>query len=95
MSAYLICRVRVSDPDVYAKYAAKTPAIIARHGGRYIIRGGATENLEGEHFDGRFVVVEFPSADAARNFYNSPEYQAVRQMRLGASEADFMIAPGV
>ena len=95
MPAYLICTVRVDDPDTYKKYTARTPDIIARHGGRFLVRGGPVETLEGEEFSERLVVVEFPDLETARAFYASPEYQDVMVFRQASSEARFILADGV
>jgi uncharacterized protein (DUF1330 family) len=95
MSVYLVCTVRVDDPETYKKYTAKTPAIIAKHGGRFLVRGGPVETIEGKPFNDRLVVLEFPSADAVRTFYASPEYREVMKFRTAASEATFLLAEGV
>jgi uncharacterized protein (DUF1330 family) len=95
MSAYLVCWVEVRDPEAYAKYAAKTPSVIARHGGRFLVRGGDIQTLEGAPFGGRLVIVEFPNAAAVSAFYDSPEYQAARAIREPVSTARLFVAPGV
>ena len=95
MSAYLVCMVRVDDPETYRKYTARTPALIAKHGGRFLVRGGDVETIEGPAFQDRLVVLEFPSKDAVRIFYRSPEYQEVMQHRTAASQATFLLADGV
>lgn len=95
MSAYLVCMVRVDDPETYRKYTARTPALIAKHGGRFLVRGGDVETIEGPAFQDRLVVLEFPSKEAVRTFYRSPEYQEVMQHRTAASQATFLLADGV
>ena len=95
MPAYLVCRVEVRDMETYAKYAAHSPGIVAQHGGRFLVRGGEIQALEGEPFDGRLVIVEFPNAAAAKAFYNSPEYQAAKAIREPVSSAQFLVAAGV
>jgi len=95
MSAYLIAMVRVDDPETYRKYTAHTPAIIAEHGGRFLVRGGPVATLEGAPFGQRLVVIEFPSMDAARTFYDSPAYQKIMPYRQAAAEAVFLLAEGV
>ena len=95
MSAYLVCMVRVDDPETYRKYTARTPALIAKYGGRFLVRGGDVETIEGPAFQDRLVVLEFPSKDAVRTFYRSPEYQEVMQHRTAASQATFLLADGV
>ncbi len=95
MSAYLVCRVEIRDLEAYSKYTALTPDIIARHGGRFLVRGGDIQTLEGEPFEGRLVIVEFPDTAAVNAFYNSPEYQAAKAIREPVSTANFIVAPGV
>jgi uncharacterized protein (DUF1330 family) len=94
MSAYLIAEVQVRDAAAYSQYKARTPAIIARYGGRFIVRGGTVETLEGEPRNRRIVIVEFSSMEAARAFYNSPEYQEAKDIRTAASDAHFVIVAG-
>lgn len=95
MSAYLICIVRVDDPETYKKYTARTPDIIRKHGGRFLVRGGAVETVEGPPFTDRLVVLEFPSKEAARRFHQSPEYQEIVEFRYASAESRFLLADGV
>ncbi len=95
MPAYLVAEVQVHDAAAYSRYSALTPAIIGRFGGRFLARGGLTEVVEGTTNKTRVVIVEFPSMDVARNFYDSPEYQQARELRLGVSEAQFILVDGV
>jgi uncharacterized protein (DUF1330 family) len=94
MRAYLICMVRVDDVDTYKKYTAQTPALIEKHGGRFLVRGGAVEAIEGEPFHDRLVVLEFPSKEAVHKFYGSPEYQEVLKIRRASSASRFLLAEG-
>jgi len=95
MAAYLICQVTIHDPEVYRNYTARSPEIIAKHGGRILARGGTTEVLEGSADNRRVVVVEFPSMEAARAFYNSPEYQQAKAIRAPAAQGQFVVVQGV
>lgn len=95
MSAFLVCMVQVDDPDTYKEYTAETPAIIKAHGGKFLVRGGDVEAIEGEPFNDRLVVVEFPSKEAARTFYKSDDYQRVIGFRHSSSKAQFLLADGV
>ena len=95
MSAYLIAQVRIHDPEAYGDYAERTPAIIAKHGGRILARGGQTEILEGHTVGQRIVIVEFPSLHCARAFYYSPEYQEIRRIRTQASVAELVLVQGI
>ncbi len=95
MTALLIATVRVDDPETYAKYTARTPEILARHGGRFIVRGGPVTVLEGEPFNERLVVVEFPSREAMQAMYDSPDYQQAMVFRHASSQARFLMVDTV
>lgn len=95
MAAYLIARIEVTDPHRYEEYKALAPPAIEAHGGKYLVRGGPHETVEGETEQRRVVVLEFPDVDAARAFYHSPEYTAARAVRDGAAEGQFVIVEGV
>ena len=94
MAAYIIAEVEVSDPETYATYRAQTPGVIARYGGRFIVRGGAAETLEGEGQPARLVVIAFADRAAARRFYNSPEYQAIIGLRHQAATSRLILVEG-
>lgn len=94
MPGYIIARVEVTDPDQYRKYTARTPEVIARYGGRFIVRGGAVKSLEGPEEARRVVVIEFPSFERALEFYRSPEYSEAKKLRLGAAEGEFIVVEG-
>ena len=87
MVAYLIYQAEVLDADQYAKYMAKTGPSIAAAGGRFVIRGGDVVALEGEAPPGRTVAVEFPTMQAALEWYRGDEYTQIRQLREGAALA--------
>ena len=95
MSAYIIGRITVTDPGRYPDYTAETPALIAKHGGCFVVRGGAPATLEGPEEIRRIVVIEFPSRAAAEAFYNDPDYEAVRAIRWEAAESELVIVDGV
>ena len=95
MPAYMIGRVDVTDLEKWKEYAAAAGPATDKFGGKYIVRGGAAEGLENYEDEGkRLVVVEFPDMDAARNWYNSPEYQAAKAKREGAGYARFTLVEG-
>lgn len=95
MPAYLIVQLTIHDSETYDRYRAQTPAVIERFGGRFVVRGGDPEALEGEARPGRVVVVEFPSRERAQQFYESPEYQAILPLRLAASTGTAVLVDGV
>jgi uncharacterized protein (DUF1330 family) len=90
---YWIAQIDVTDPAAYDGYRKLTPDIIAAHGGRFIVRGGAQEAVEGAARP-RTVVVEFPSYEAARACYFSPGYQAAAAIRQGAAASNFLLIEG-
>jgi uncharacterized protein (DUF1330 family) len=91
---YLIARVDIKDPVAYARYAEGAAIAIKKYGAKPLARGGKHEALEGPA-RARNVVLEFESLDAARDYYNSPEYQAAKAHREGAAEAEFVLVEGV
>lgn len=94
MAAYVIYQAEVLDPVQYEKYKAKTPESIAAFGGRFIVRGGEIDVLEGEAPLGRTVVVEFPSMQQARAWYSSDQYTEAKSLREGAVRARAYIVDG-
>jgi uncharacterized protein (DUF1330 family) len=90
---YWIGRVDVSDEVRYRDYIAANAAPIARYGGRFIVRGGPFDAPEGTS-RARNVVIEFPSLQAARDCYHSPDYQAALALRTAVSVADIIIIEG-
>jgi uncharacterized protein (DUF1330 family) len=95
MAAYLVVDCEVTDTVKYDQYKALAPAAIARHGGRYLVRGGATAVLEGDWEPKRMVMLEFPSLAAAKAFYESPEYRAARELRAGAANMNMVAVEGM
>jgi len=94
MPAYIIGRVEITDPARYAEYMKATPSVIARFGGKFIIRGGDAVTLEGPPETRRIVVIEFPTLDQARAFYDSDEYLQAKKLRDGAAVAQFIAMDG-
>lgn len=95
MAAYLIVYMTISDPEQMKKYQALTPAAIAKYEGRFLVRGGRKETVEGPEEPRRVVVVEFPSYDKAKEFWASPEYRAAARQREGAAKFDAVIVEGL
>lgn len=94
MAAYLVAQVRIHDQETYERYREAVPALVDRFGGRFRARGGALEVLEGEWPMPRLVIIEFQSMDAARLFYQSPEYQKILPLRQNASEGNVVLVEG-
>ena len=95
MPAYVIADIDVTNAAQYEEYKKLVPATIAQHGGRYLTRGGATTTLEGDWTPPRVVILEFPSADAARTWYASTEYGKAKAARAGAAFAKILIVDGI
>ena len=95
MAAYLVARIAVHDETGFADYRNRVTPVITAHGGRYVVRGGALETLEGDSPPERLVIVEFPSIDAARLFYRSADYAPVLQSRLASAASDVILVEGV
>lgn len=94
MPAYLIVLMDVTDREQYSQYTKATPSVIAQFGGKFIVRGGKTVTVEGPEEKRRVVVIEFPSFERAQAFYDSEEYQRVKNLRSGAATGTFIIAEG-
>jgi uncharacterized protein (DUF1330 family) len=95
MAAYVIYQGEVLDPERYEAYKPLAAASIAAAGGRYVVRGGDVEVLEGDEPAGRTVVLEFPTMQAATDWYRGEEYAAARQVREGAARARMYVVDGV
>jgi uncharacterized protein (DUF1330 family) len=91
---YLIANISVTDPRRFEEYRARVTGVIAQYGGRYLIRGGAIEKIEGELGFDRCVVLEFPSVQDARKFYDSPEYAPLLKLRRETTVSHVVIAEG-
>jgi uncharacterized protein (DUF1330 family) len=95
MPAYIVGLVEVTDPEIYKDYTAQTPGLVAKYGGRFVVRGGDVQVLEGDWPAPRVVVIEFPDEAAARRFYDSPDYQAIVPVRRAGSRGTLALLPGV
>lgn len=91
---YFVAHIEVTNPDNYAEYRDKASTTLAQYGGKYLARGGDLETVEGEPLPSRTVVLEFPSIDAARAWYNSPEYQAIIGIRHANSTGHAQLVTG-
>jgi uncharacterized protein (DUF1330 family) len=94
MPAYLIANIEVTDRAEFEAYRRDVPAVIARFGGRYLVRAGAIEVLEGEPGLHRVVVLEFPDITAARAFYDAPDYAPLLAQRLRATNSTLALVEG-
>jgi uncharacterized protein (DUF1330 family) len=92
--AYLIADINLHDLERYQDYIENVPALIKRHGGRYQVRGGDVNVLEGDYCPSRLVVLEFPSRVAALAFYNDPDYEPYKRLRQSISDGALVLVEG-
>ena len=95
MAVYLIASMEITDPATYERYRAQVPATIEQYGGRFLVRGGAIEALEGDVIPKRVVVLEFPNAERAHAWWNSTEYAPLKALRKRASRGNLYFVTGV
>jgi uncharacterized protein (DUF1330 family) len=95
MAAYVIAELTVTDPSTFERYRDKVPATITAYGGRYVVRGGTVETLEGDWAPSRLVVLEFPDMATLKRWYNSPEYQEILPLRTEASDSNVIVVEGL
>ena len=95
MSAYLFANVEVTDAAGYEQYRQRISATIEAFGGRYLVRGGATEVLEGAFTPRRLVILEFPDMAQLRAWYQSPEYQPLSELRKKTTTSTLVAIEGV
>jgi uncharacterized protein (DUF1330 family) len=95
VAAYVVYQGEVTDPERYDEYKVKAAASIIAAGGRYLVRGGDVEVLEGEPPAGRTVVLEFPTMQSALDWYRGDEYRDIRKLRQGAARARMYVVDGV
>lgn len=94
MTAYVIAEVEVTDQAIYDEYRKQVPATLEKYGGRFAVRGGKTEPLEGGWAPRRLVMVEFPSMEQALRWYRSPEYAPLIVLRQRASRGKLVAVEG-
>ena len=94
MSALVIVDIEVTDPVLYEDYKRLASASIAAHGGRYLVRGGKSEVLDGTWTPRRLVVLEFDSFEKAKAWRESPEYAAAKKVREGCARSNMIVVEG-
>lgn len=95
MAAYLYGNIEITDPALYEQYRARVPAVIAAHGGRYLVRGGGVTALEGDTPVHRQVILEFPSMAQLQAFYRSADYAPLIALRQRAARGSLVAVEGV
>jgi uncharacterized protein (DUF1330 family) len=95
MPAFVVVNVQVRDHGRYVNYKERAPLSIAAYGGRYLVRGGAVEVLEGGWTPERFVVLEFPDAARAKAWWSSQEYAEAKRLRQATADTDMILVEGL
>jgi uncharacterized protein (DUF1330 family) len=93
-AAYFIANIEVTDPAAFEEYRQKVSPLIAKFGGRYLVRGGEVRRLEGDLPIRRLVILEFPTVEAAERFYGSAEYAPLLKLRTASTRSDVVLASG-
>jgi len=91
MPAYVVAMMNITDREVYKKYTDRTPPIVKKYGGKFLTRGEAFNCVEGQNYDGRLVILEFPSKDDVEAWYNDPDYQKAMEFRHTASTMNYLL----
>jgi len=95
MAAYVVVQIEIDDAELMARYREAAAPVVAQYGGRYIVRGGASQVLEGDWQPERLVVLEFATAEQARRWWDSDEYAAPKAMRQRAGRTQMLLIEGV
>jgi uncharacterized protein (DUF1330 family) len=95
MSAFVIVEVEILDKERYETYKQMVPPSLAAYGGRFLVRGGTVETLEGEWSPKRLVILEFPSVEQARAWWGSAEYADAKSLRQATARTQMILADGI
>ena len=95
MAAYVIVDITIHDKEKYAEYIKQSPGTVQAFGGRFVVRGGRVEVLEGDWTPGRFVMLEFDSVERAKEWWSSEMYREPKKLRQSASSTSMIVVEGV
>jgi uncharacterized protein (DUF1330 family) len=95
MAAYVIAEVTITDPPGYDAYRQMVPATVAKYGGKFVVRGGQLEMLEGNWAPKRLVVIEFESAERAKQWWVSEDYREAKALRQRTAQTNMIVIEGV
>ena len=95
MAAYVIVEIEVTDPVGYEEYKKQAAATVHKYGGKYIVRGGRIELLEGDWQPKRIVVLEFPTTERAKEWLNCEDYSEPRKMRHRTAKTNMIVVESV
>lgn len=91
MPAYVISMMTVNDPETYKKYTDRTPPTVKKYGGKFLTRGESFTCAEGQPYNGRLVILEFPSKADIDAWFNDPEYQEAMKFRHASSTMNYLL----
>ncbi len=91
MSAYVISMMTINDPETYRKYTDRTPPTVKKYGGKFLTRGEPVSTFEGEAYEGRMVILEFPSKAHVEEWMADPDYQAAMTFRHASSTMHMLL----
>ena len=95
MRGYILAEVEITNPEGYKAYSTLVPATIEKFGGKFLSRGGTNTPLEGDWPQRRRVILEFPTVEAARQWYDSPDYEKPKALRIANSKSRLLLLEGV
>lgn len=95
MPAYIIVQIDIKDPSRYEEYKNLAPASIAKYGGKYVVRGGKVDVLEGKWKPNRLVILEFESVQRAKDWWSSRQYREARDLRNQIADAQMIVVEGL
>ncbi|MDQ3742967.1 MAG: DUF1330 domain-containing protein [Acidobacteriota bacterium] len=95
MAAYVVVEIEVLDAERYEDYKRMVPPSLAAYGGRFLVRGGVTETLEGDWSPKRLVILEFPSVERAKEWWTSAEYAEAKALRQATAQTEMLVVEGV
>ncbi|MCH1470826.1 MAG: DUF1330 domain-containing protein [Planktomarina sp.] len=91
MPAYVVSMMTINDPETYKQYTSRTPPIVKKYGGKFLTRGEEITCVEGQDYDGRMVILEFPSKADVEAWFADPEYQEAMTFRHAASTMNYLL----
>jgi uncharacterized protein (DUF1330 family) len=94
MAAYVIAEVTITDPQGFEAYRQMVPATIAKYGGKFLVRGGAMEMIEGNWEPKRLVIIEFESAERAKQWWASEDYREAKELRQRTAQTNLIVIEG-
>ena len=95
MPAYLIVDIDVEDPEGFEAYRQEVPRLVEKHGGKYLVRGGEHEVLEGDWVPTRLVMFQFPDRASVDNLMKDPEYQPLKKLRHETASTNLVVVDGI